>query len=53
MALAAVIALAANSVSALQTSPQLQYALLFGISFNYHSHEPKTRPGIEFCCHTV
>jgi uncharacterized integral membrane protein (TIGR00698 family) len=33
--------------------PQLLYALFFGISFHYLSHEPRTKPGIEFCSRTV
>jgi uncharacterized integral membrane protein (TIGR00698 family) len=47
--LAALIALAATFVSTLHGGPQLLYALFFGISFHYLSHEPRTRPGIEFC----
>ena len=52
-ALAGVIALAASFVSVLHGGPQLLYALFFGISFHYLSHELRTRPGIEFCSRTV
>jgi len=51
--LAGVIALAATFVSTLQGGPQLLYALFFGVAFHYLSHEPKTKPGIEFCSRTV
>ena len=51
--LAAVLALAATFVSSLHGGPQLLYALFFGISFHYLSHEPRTRPGIEFCSRSV
>ena len=52
-ALSSVIALAATAVSTLHGGPQLLYALFFGISFHYLSHEPATKPGIEFCSRTV
>ena len=52
-ALAAVVALAATFVSTLHGGPQLLYALFFGVAFHYLSHEPRTRPGIEFCARTV
>lgn len=48
VALAGLIGLAASGVSALHGGPTLLYALFFGIAFHYLSHEPKTRPGIEF-----
>ena len=51
--LAALIALAATFVSTLHGGPQLLYALFFGVAFNYLSHEPRTKPGIEFCSRTV
>lgn len=51
--LSSVIAIAATSVSTLHGGPQLLYALLFGVAFHYLSHEPRTRPGIEFCGRTV
>lgn len=51
--LAIVIALAATAVSTLHGGPQLLYALFFGISFHYLSHEPRTKAGIEFCARTV
>jgi uncharacterized integral membrane protein (TIGR00698 family) len=47
-ALSGVIALAATFVSGLHGGPQLLYALLFGVAFNYLSHEARTKPGIEF-----
>jgi uncharacterized membrane protein YadS len=46
---AARIAVTATPVSTLHGGPQLLYALLFGVAFNYLSEEPLTRPGIEFC----
>jgi uncharacterized integral membrane protein (TIGR00698 family) len=52
-ALAVVVALAATGVSVLHGGPQLLYALFFGISFHHLSHEPSTKPGIEFCSRTV
>jgi uncharacterized integral membrane protein (TIGR00698 family) len=52
-ALAAVIALAATFVSTLHGGPQLLYALFFGVAFHYLSHEPATKPGIEFCSRHV
>ena len=52
-ALAAVIAMAATTVSTLHGGPQFLYALFFGIAFHYLSQEAKTRPGIEFCAHGV
>lgn len=51
--LAALIAVAATSVSTLHGGPQLLYALLFGVAFHYLSEEPRTRPGIEFCGRAV
>ena len=48
IALAGVIALAATFVARLHGGPQLLYALMFGVAFNYLSHESRTRPGIEF-----
>ncbi len=52
-ALACVIALAATFVAKLHGGPQLLYALMFGVAFNYLSHEERTRPGIEFSGRTV
>lgn len=52
-ALAGVIALAATFVANLHGGPQLLYALMFGVAFNYLSHEGRTRPGIEFSGRTV
>lgn len=51
--LSAVIALAATFVSTLHGGPQLLYALLMGVCFNYLSHESRTRPGIELCSRTL
>ncbi len=51
--LSSVIAIAATSVSTLHGGPQLLYALLFGVAFHYLSHEPRTKPGIEFCGRAV
>lgn len=51
--LSALIALAATFVSTLHGGPQLLYALFFGVSFNYLSHEARTRPGIEFCARAL
>lgn len=51
--LAALVALAATAVSMLHGGPQLLYALFFGVAFNYLSHEPRTRPGVEFCARHV
>jgi uncharacterized integral membrane protein (TIGR00698 family) len=52
-ALAIVIALAATFVATTYGGPQLLYALLFGISFNYLSHDARIKPGIEFAGRTV
>ena len=51
--LATLIALAATFVSTLHGGPQLLYALLLGVAFHYLSHEPRTKPGIEFASRTV
>jgi uncharacterized integral membrane protein (TIGR00698 family) len=51
--LSVLIALAATFVSTLHGGPQLLYALFFGVAFNYLSHEPRTKPGIEFCSRTL
>jgi len=53
LALSAVLALAATSISTLQGGPQLLYALLIGMAFHYLSAEPRTKPGIEFCTRFV
>lgn len=52
-ALAAMIALAATSVATQYGGPQLLYALLFGVGFNYLSQDARTLPGIEFAGRTV
>lgn len=52
-ALSGVIALAATFVATLYGGPQLLYALLFGVSFNYLSHDARTKPGIEFAGRAV
>lgn len=51
--LSAVTALAATFVATLHGGPQLLYALLMGVCFNYLSHESRTRPGIELCSRTL
>lgn len=51
--LSAVIALASTFVATLHGGPQLLYALLIGVCFNYLSHESRTRPGIELCSRTL
>jgi len=50
---AAVMALAATFVSDLYGGPQLLYALFFGVAFHYLSHEPRTKPGVDFCARGV
>lgn len=50
---AAVMALAATFVSDAYGGPQLLYALFFGVAFHYLSHEPRTKPGVEFCARGV
>lgn len=50
---AGLIALAATFVSNLHGGPQFLYALFFGVSFHYLSHEPRTKPGVEFCARTA
>jgi uncharacterized integral membrane protein (TIGR00698 family) len=52
-ALAGVIALAATFVATLYSGPQLLYALLFGMTFNYLSLDARTKPGIEFASRVV
>jgi uncharacterized integral membrane protein (TIGR00698 family) len=51
--MAGVLALAATLVARLHGGPQLLYALMFGVAFNYLSHESRTRPGIEVSGRTV
>ena len=51
--LSVLLALAATFVSTLHGGPQFLYALFFGVSFHYLSHEPKSRPGIEFSARTL
>lgn len=53
VALAGVIALAATFVARLHGGPQLLYALMFGVAFNYLMNESRTKPGIEFSGRTV
>jgi uncharacterized integral membrane protein (TIGR00698 family) len=53
LAISAVIALAASFVSLNYGGPQLLYALFFGLAFHFLSHDPKCRPGIEFCSKTL
>lgn len=50
---AAVMALAATFVAGSYGGPQLLYALFLGVAFHYLSHEPRTKPGVEFCARGV
>jgi uncharacterized integral membrane protein (TIGR00698 family) len=47
------VALAATFVATLHGGPQMLYALFFGVACNYLSHEPNTKPGIDFCSRGV
>ncbi len=51
--LAAVLALAASTVSHLHGGPTLLYALLFGVALHHLSGDAVTRRGIEFCGGTL
>ena len=51
--LSALLALAAAFVATLHGGPTFLYALLFGVAFHYLSHEPRSKPGIEFSARTV
>lgn len=51
--IAVVIALAASFVSGNYGGPQLLYALLIGLAFNFLAQDPICRPGIEFCSKTL
>ena len=51
--LSALLALAATFVSTVQGGPQFLYALLFGVAFHYLSHDPTSKPGIEFSARTL
>ncbi len=51
--LAAVLAMAATTVSHLHGGPTLLYALLFGVALHHLSRDPITRHGIEFCSRGV
>ncbi len=51
--LAAVLALAASTVSHLHGGPTLLYALLFGVALHHLSRDAVTRRGIDFCGHTL
>ena len=48
-ALPALVALAAGFISTSHGGPQLLYALLLGIGFNYLAEDPRVAPGLEFC----
>ena len=48
-ALPALVALAAGFISTSHGGPQLLYALLLGIGFNYLADDPRVSPGLEFC----
>lgn len=50
---ALMIAFAATFIAEHYGGPQLLYALLFGIAFNFLAAEPKTGPGIEFAARQV
>jgi uncharacterized membrane protein YadS len=47
------IALAATFISEHYGGPQLLYALLFGMAFNFLAADPTTKPGIEFASRNV
>jgi uncharacterized integral membrane protein (TIGR00698 family) len=51
--LSALLALAATFVSTLHGGPQFLYALFFGVAFHYLSHEPRSKPGIDFSSRTL
>ncbi|HET9646061.1 MAG TPA: putative sulfate exporter family transporter [Burkholderiaceae bacterium] len=51
--LSALLSLAATFVSTLHGGPQFLYALFFGVAFHYLSHEPRSKPGIEFSSRTL
>lgn len=53
MALAAVLAIAATSVSSVHGGPLPLYALFFGMAFHHLSEEAHTRPGIDVCARDV
>lgn len=53
VAAALMVAAAASFVSALHGGPQMVYALFFGVSMHFLAHEPRTRPGIDFCARSV
>lgn len=45
----ALVALAAGFISTSHGGPQLLYALLLGIGFNYLADDPRVSPGLDFC----
>lgn len=53
VSISVVIALAATFVSTAYGGPQLLYALFFGLSFHFLSHDPVCLPGIHFCSQTL
>ena len=52
-AVSLMVAAAASFVAALHGGPQMVYALFFGVSLHFLAHEPRTRPGIDFCARSV
>ena len=48
LAVSAAVAAAATLVAALQSGPQMLYALFFGVALNFMAVAPRTRPGVEF-----
>jgi uncharacterized integral membrane protein (TIGR00698 family) len=53
MLVAVTIALAAAFIAGNYGGPQLLYALLFGIAFNFLAEDSRVRPGIEFAARNV
>lgn len=53
LALAAVLAMAASTVSRVHGGPPPLYALFFGLAFHHLSQEPRTQAGIDLCARTV
>jgi uncharacterized integral membrane protein (TIGR00698 family) len=51
--IAATMALAAGFISDHHGGPQLLYALLFGMAFNFMADDPRTAPGLQLASTTV
>jgi len=51
--LSVMIALAATFISTMHGGPQFLYALFFGVALHYLSHDPTTKPGVDFCARNV